>query len=237
MGITVTNDVQVRPGKVRTGGGPGPNDGGGPPGPGPEDDGQEWPPGFSPEDAIEPHKYRIGMWVGLVGIAMLFVALTSAYIVRQMPPESADQAYTWEWITMPSVLWLTTAVILLSSLSVELARRALKKGEHAKFRDWIMVTTVLGALFLIGQLIAWRQLAAQGTYINTNPHSSFFYLLTSLHGVHLLGGLIGLAYVTVGALRFRIGVMKQTLVDVTALYWHFMDGLWVYLFLLLFFWR
>ncbi|HXG63984.1 MAG TPA: cytochrome c oxidase subunit 3 [Blastocatellia bacterium] len=238
MGVTVSDDMQVRPGKVGAGGGPGPGDnGGGPPGPGPEDDRPDWPPGFSREDAIQPQKYRVGMWIGLVSIAMLFIALTSAYIVRQMPPESADRLNDWVWIDMPPVLWLTTAVILLSSVSVEFARRALRRSAYTRFRDWVMLTAVLGTLFLIGQLIAWRQLAAQGVYISTNPHSSFFYLLTSLHGVHLLGGLIGMSYIAAGALRYRIGVMRQTLVDVTALYWHFMDGLWVYLFLLLFFWR
>ena len=99
------------------------------------------------------------------------------------------------------------------------------------------MTTLLGVAFLAGQLIAWRQLAGQGIYVDSHPHSSFFYLLTSLHALHLLGGIIALAYITIAGLRLRISLRRRTVVNVTAIYWHFMDGLWVYLFLLLFFWR
>ena len=99
------------------------------------------------------------------------------------------------------------------------------------------MTTLLGVVFLAGQLIAWRQLAAQGVFINSHPHSSFFYVLTSLHGLHLLGGVIALSYVTVAAFRMRIGLKRRAAVDVTAIYWHFMDGLWIYVFVLLFFFR
>ena len=82
---------------------------------------------------------------------------------------------------------------------------------------------------------AWRNLRAQGVYVNTNPHSSFLYLLTSLHAVHLVGGLIALVAVTVAALRLRVGFRKRNVAEVTAIYWHFMDVLWIYLFVLLFF--
>jgi len=143
----------------------------------------------------------------------------------------------WLPIEMPLVLWLNTGVLLLSSVSIEMARIALKRNEYGRFKSWIALTTIFGIAFLAGQLIAWRQLAAQGVFINSHPHSSFFYLLTSLHGLHLLGGVIALAYVTVAAFRMRIGFKRRTAVDVTAIYWHFMDGLWVYLFGLLFFFR
>jgi cytochrome c oxidase subunit 3 len=176
------------------------------------------------------------MWVGLASILMLFIALTSAYIVRGVPALNGGQD-DWIPIQMPPVLWLNTVVLVLSSVSIELSRRALKGDQYGRFKTWIGLTTVLGAAFLAGQLIAWRQLAAQGVYINSHPHSSFFYLLTSLHGVHLLGGVIALSYVTVAALRMRIGFRRRAAVNVTAIYWHFMDGLWIYLFVLLFFFR
>ena len=176
------------------------------------------------------------MWVGLASILMLFIALTSAYIVRGVPALSGGDS-DWLPLAMPRILWVNTAVLLMSSVSIELARRALKKNEYDRFKAWISLTTLFGASFLVGQLIAWRQLAAQGVFINSHPHSSFFYLLTSLHGVHLLGGVIALAYVTVAALRMRIGFKRRTAVDVTSIYWHFMDGLWIYLFGLLFFFR
>jgi cytochrome c oxidase subunit 3 len=176
------------------------------------------------------------MWVALASILMLFIALTSAYIVRGVPALGGGEN-DWLPLDMPPVLWLNTGVLLLSSFSIELARRALKRNEYGRFRGWISLTTLLGVAFLAGQLIAWRQLAGQGVFINSHPHSSFFYLLTSLHGLHLLGGVIALSYVTVAALRMRIGFKRRTAVDVTALYWHFMDGLWIYLFGLLFFFR
>jgi cytochrome c oxidase subunit 3 len=120
---------------------------------------------------------------------------------------------------------------------MELARRALGRNDYGSLKRWIVATTLLGVFFLVGQVIAWQQLATQGIYVNSHPHSSFFYLLTSLHALHLLGGVIALCYVTVNALRMRIGIKQRTAVGVTATYWHFMDGLWVYLFALLFFWK
>jgi cytochrome c oxidase subunit 3 len=234
MPTTLTADVNVKPGRGAGGGNLGPG-GGDSFGPGPSSS-KDWPPGWSREDAIEPEKYRIGMWVGLASILMLFIALTSAYIVRGVPALSGGDS-DWLPIDMPPVLWLNTGILLVSSVSIELARRALKRNEYSGFRRWISVTTLCGVAFLAGQLIAWRQLAAQGVFINSHPHSSFFYLLTSLHGVHLLGGVIALGYVTVAALRMRIGFKRRTAVDVTTIYWHFMDGLWIYLFGLLFFFR
>jgi len=229
MSSGLTTDVKIKPG---SGLGPG---GGDPFGSRPGG-GKDWPPGFTQEDAAEPEKYRIGMWVGLASILMLFVALTSAYIVRSVPALGGGDN-GWLPIEMPLVLWLNTGVLLLSSVSIEMARIALKRNEYGRFKSWITLTTIFGVAFLAGQLIAWRQLAAQGVFINSHPHSSFFYLLTSLHGLHLLGGVIALAYVTVAAFRMRIGFKRRTAVDVTAIYWHFMDGLWVYLFGLLFFFR
>jgi len=232
MPSTLTTDIGIKPG---VGGGEFGSGDGGKFGSGPSDS-KDWPPGWSSEDAAEPEKYRIGMWVALASILMLFVALTSAYIVRGVPALGGGPD-DWLPIDMPSVLWLNTAVLLASSVTIELARRALKKNEYERFKSWISLTTLLGLAFLGGQLMAWRQLAAQGVFINSHPHSSFFYLLTSLHGLHLLGGVIALGFVTVAAFRMRIGFKRRAAVQVTAIYWHFMDGLWIYLFGLLFFFR
>lgn len=168
------------------------------------------------------------MWVALGSISMLFAALTSAYIFRE---SSAD----WIAIRLPAALWVSTAAIAASSLTFEFARRALRRGYHALFSRWITLTAGLGLSFLIFQIAAWRDLRAQGVYVNTNPHSSFFYLLTSLHAIHLAGGLIALLVVTAAALRRRIGFRKRNVTEVTAIYWHFMDALWIYIFVLLFF--
>jgi len=176
------------------------------------------------------------MWVGLASVLMLFIALTSAYIVRGVPALNGGQD-DWIPIDMPPVLWADTVILLLSSVSIELARRALGRNDYGGFKTWISLTTLFGVMFLAGQLLAWRQLSGQGIYINTHPHSSFFYLLTSLHGVHLLGGVIALVFVTVAAYRMRISFRRRAVVSATAIYWHFMDGLWIYLFGLLFFFR
>jgi len=186
--------------------------------------------GKSPAD-----RYRIGMWVALAAILMMFTALSSAYIVR------AASANDWVPLQMPRLLWLSTGLIIVSSMTLEFARRRLKSGQQNVHKQLLALTVLLGFGFLVSQLFAWRQLARQGIYIATNPHSSFFYLLTATHGLHLLGGLAGLLYLTLRS-RLRtdadLAVAKaQAQTDAVTLYWHFMDGLWIYLFFLLFVWR
>ena len=175
--------------------------------------------------------YRTGMWLALVAVTMLFVAFTSAYIVRSGISDD------WQPTAIPPVLWANTVLLVLSSLTLERARRALKRGLREAFNRWLLITTVLGVAFLAGQLLAWNQLSSLGIYLTTNPSSSFFYLLTGAHGLHLLVGVLALLYVTVEAWRYRLGPAKRTVVEVTAIYWHFMDGLWIYILCLLSFWR
>jgi cytochrome c oxidase subunit 3 len=142
---------------------------------------------------------------------------------------------------MPKILLLSTALIIASSGTLELARRKLKEAFEDKYKVWLLLTTALGAAFVVSQLLAWRQLVRQGVYVATNPHSSFFYLLTATHGIHLMGGLIALVYLLLRTRRLDTGeralANRSAVADAVSLYWHFMDGLWIYLFLLLFFWR
>jgi cytochrome c oxidase subunit 3 len=184
---------------------------------------------------FSPSRYRIGAWVAIASILMLFTALVSSYIVR------SASGNDWVPITMPKVLWLSTSLILISSVTMELSRRSLKSLNDAGYGRWLIVTTVLGLGFLGSQLMAWRQLARQGVYIATNPHSSFFYLFTAAHGVHLLGGLVALTFLVLRTTRKRDtaeGELRRVgAADAATIYWHFMDGLWIALFLLLFFWR
>lgn len=181
----------------------------------------------------EPRHYRIGMWMALAAIMMMFAALTSAYVMR-------SGTRGWQDIALPRMLWLSTALIFASSVTFELARRALRRSAERLYRIWLAVSLLLGFGFLASQLLAWRELVAQGVYLVSNPHSSFFYLLTGLHALHLLGGILGLSYLLWRAVR---GGNKQPLAQRRAVteavgtYWHFMDGLWVYLFALLFLWR
>lgn len=174
---------------------------------------------------------RLGIWIALAPIVMTFASLSSAYIFRQ------GFASDWRTIQMPRLVWLNTAILLLSSIALEIGKSALKRDRLASFKGWAIATTILGAAFLAGQLVVWRDLVHAGVYISTSPNSSFFYLMTGAHGLHLFGGVIALFYVVSGALRSRYSSERRTAVDVTAIYWHFMDGLWVYVLLLLTLWR
>jgi cytochrome c oxidase subunit 3 len=182
-----------------------------------------------------PDKYRTGMLVALAGVLMFFTGLTSAYVVR------AGTWNDWRPVAMPRLLWVSTGIILLSSLSFEVARRALKAGQNVAFKRWLLVTVVLGLGFLASQLTAWRELTAAGIYLASNPHGTFFYVLTGAHGLHLLGGILALDYLLLRSWRSRReengARQRMAVVNAAALYWHFMFGVWVYLFLLLFLWR
>lgn len=126
-----------------------------------------------------------------------------------------------------------TVALALSSGTLELARFALSADRARAFRAWLYVTFGLGLAFIGGQWMAWRQLASEGVYLTGNPSSAFFYLVTAAHAVHLTGGLAALLYLVVKARQIRWGLKRRSIVDVTSLYWHFMDGLWIYLFVLL----
>jgi cytochrome c oxidase subunit III len=208
--------------------------GGGPKVPGPNGNGSKRHDEFR-DPELKGNSYRIGMWVGLASVAMLFTSLSSAYIVR------AASSNDWTPLPMPRMLLVSTALILASSFTLEAARRKIKAGLSDLYKRWLFITVILGLGFLAAQLVAWRQLAHRGIYLASNPHSSFFYLMTGAHGVHLLGGLLGLSFLW---LRWRRDVTGQTVVakrkaatDAVTIYWHFMDALWIYLFLLLFLWR
>lgn len=180
-------------------------------------------------------RYRLGAWFAIGGILMLFVALISAYIVR------SASANDWQPMAIPKVLWLSTALILISSLTIEISRRSLKRKSDSGYGLWLGVTTILGLGFLGSQVVAWRQLARQGFYLASNPYSSFFYLFTAAHGLHLLGGLCALGYLLAQRNKFR-GTLNGEFrrigaADAVSIYWHFMDVLWVGLFALLMFWR
>jgi cytochrome c oxidase subunit 3 len=175
------------------------------------------------------------MWVALASILMMFTALSSAYIVR------AASAPDWVTLQIPRVLWLSTALIVLSSVTIEYSKRSLKQSLNASYLRWLAATSLLGAAFLAAQLMAWRQFVRQGLYVASNPHSSFFYLLTATHGLHLIGGLLALIYLLVRSRRPRTDELAEArrvaAVDAVTVYWHFLDVLWLYLFGLLFFWR
>ena len=176
-----------------------------------------------PQAAVEavkpwPHEsaLRVGMWLAIAAITMLFLAFTSAYIVRHgLDPE-------WQSIRMPRLLPANTVLLLLSSVILEVARAA------GKPRGWLVATFGGGLLFVVGQLVIWRQLAAAGTSFAATAHGSFFYTLTAVHGLHLAGGLVALGWAA------SVRSLRRHWLDAVALYWHFMAALWLYLVFLLF---
>jgi cytochrome c oxidase subunit 3 len=175
---------------------------------------------------------RTGIWVGIAGISMTFAALTSALVVRQ------GAAMDWRHFSLPSALYFNTVVLFGSSFALEVARRrvaAFARGLHSRRSvplAWLYVTLALGLVFVAGQYAAWMQLKGQGLYLSTNPSSAFFYVLTFMHALHVLGGLGGLTLV-ISRLSRRAPTLRRSTLDTASYYWHFMDVLWLYLLLLL----
>ncbi len=194
-------------------------------------------------------RYRLAVFFALAGDLMFFVALVSAFFVRQTSGHfDARNNYIIDWhpLSIPPILYINTAIILLSSLTIEIARRQLFRevdvmeewlglGRPMVKRafPWLAATGVLGVLFLVGQWIAWQQLAAQGIFFVSNPSSHFFYLITGTHGVHLVLGLLGLIAAAAGLFLLRRVELRQIIVDCTAWYWHSMGVFWIFLFALL----
>lgn len=172
-----------------------------------------------------------GIWVGIFAITMSFVAFTSALFVREGTTD-------WSHLTLPNILYWNTLVLMVSSATLEMARRSIfvgkefQSGVERTGSGWLLTTLILGLIFVAGQYAAWTQLSAQGLYLSTNPNSSFFYVLTAVHAFHLLCGVLALAWLA--ALRVgKHSTMRRRSFESTAIYWHFMTALWVYLLIIL----
>jgi cytochrome c oxidase subunit III len=185
-------------------------------------------------DDFSPEPSRTGIWVGLAAISMSFAAFTSALVVRQ------STANDWHPLTLPSIVFVNTAILLASSVTLEVARHRVAEYARNKTSDrgaslfWLSGTLALGLLFVGGQYIAWRQLRAEGLYLASNPNSSFFYVLTAMHALHVLGGLVGLGRVTY-LVRQPLFSMRRSTMDATSYYWHFMGVLWLYVLIVMWF--
>jgi cytochrome c oxidase subunit III len=167
-----------------------------------------------------------GIWIALFAITMSFAAFTSALFIREA---STD----WTHLATPPILFFSTALLLVSSCLMEMSRRGFEGESDSQIKErgkgllLLAATLLFGLAFVGGQYLAWRQLAAQGLYLATNPNSSFFYLLTGIHALHVLGGIGALAYL-LAKLAAR-GHVRRNLVNGVVVYWHFMAALWVYL--------
>ena len=173
---------------------------------------------------MNPRKFIV--WLFIVTIVMLFAALTSAYIVKQSEGN-------WFYFDLPGIFWITTAIIVLSSVTMQLAYRAAGSDEIGKLKSFLIITVLLGAGFLVGQYHSWKQLVDKDVYFVGNPSGSFLYVLTGLHAIHIISGLVFLLIVIVSAFRFKIHSKNKISIEMCTTYWHFLGGLWLYLFLFL----
>jgi cytochrome c oxidase subunit 3 len=211
-------------GKNRGGGGSGGNDN--------SDNGKK----FEGIEHFEPNKSKILTWFLLLVVLMTFAVLIGAYIVI-----STNNVLEWRPFALPVQVWISTILILSSSLTFYIAQKAIFADDQPKAKKWLLATTVLGAAFISSQLLAWLELARRGVYVQSNPYAGFFYILTALHALHVIGGITAL-----GAIVLRIWYpdisdegfeRRKTLAQVVGWYWHFMGGLWLILLSLLGFWK
>jgi len=223
-----------------------------PPAPPESGGGDEGRSGDQPNYGARLRRARLGLICGIATVCMVFISLTSAYIVRQGLPtfEGTSNTYVRDWgsVELPWLLLaINTIILLASSVTMELARRAAARqaalapmqsipgislGDE-KHYPWLGMTVILGFAFLVGQWMAWTELHARGFYVNTNPSSSFAFLLTIAHAVHLMGGILALLWAASASLLRKPVEAKRIAVDITAWYWHFMGVLWLYVFALL----
>lgn len=173
------------------------------------------------------------LWIGIVSIIMLFSGLTSAYVVR------ADNG-NWLVFQLPSIAIVSTAVIIASSLTMLLAQMAIKKNNVKGTTLFLFITFVLGLVFTYTQYLGWKELTIQGIYFlgkYSNASGSFLYLIAVVHLLHLFGGLIALLITLVKSIKNRYSAQDYLGIELSAIYWHFLDLLWIYLFLFLYFFR
>jgi cytochrome c oxidase subunit III len=200
---------------------------------------------------VRLRRARLGMVVAMMAIVMVFVSFSSAYVVRQglptLDPRTNTLVRDWFAVPLPRLLLINTMVLLLSTITMELARRQVAREaaltqiaavpEIALKQEtgiqWLGLTVLLGFTFLTGQWMVWRELAARGFYLDTSPSSSFVYLLTGTHGVHLLGGVLALVAAGGASLLHKPVASRRIVLDVTGWYWHFMAFLWIYVLCLL----
>jgi cytochrome c oxidase subunit 3 len=166
------------------------------------------------------------MWLFIVSIVMLFAAFTSAYLVRKAEGN-------WVEFKLPDLFYYSTGVLMASSISMHAALIAAKKDQFNALRLSISITFVLGMVFLAMQYYGWAQLTEMNVYFVGNPSGSFVYVFSGLHGLHLISGLVVLLVALVAAFRLRINAKALTQIKICSTYWHFLDALWVYLFIFL----
>ncbi|CAN5388689.1 hypothetical protein BH23BAC1_BH23BAC1_05920 [soil metagenome] len=173
---------------------------------------------------LSMHPKKFALWLFIVSIVMIFAALTSAYIVRQGQGN-------WFEFDLPSIFWINSGIIILSSVTMHIAYLSAKRNNLEWVKIFMAITTLLGVLFLIMQFYAWDELKKMEIYFVGNPSGSFLYVFTGVHGFHLVTGLIFLIVVLVATFRYKVHSKNMIQMEMCSTYWHFLDGLWLYLFM------
>jgi cytochrome c oxidase subunit 3 len=183
-----------------------------------------------------PDKARVVTWFLLLVVLMTFGGLIGAYVVI-----ATNRVAEWRPFDLPIPVWISTALIIISSFVYHAGKKAIDRDEHEKARNYLVGTTVLGAAFIASQILAWMALVRAGLYMQGDPYAGFFYILTGIHAIHVLGGIVAL-----GAILLRVWTptaygpeleYRRNLARSVGWYWHFMGALWLVLFALLGFWK
>ena len=179
-----------------------------------------------PRKPISMHPKKFAMWLFIASVVMVFASLTSAYIVRQAEGN-------WLYFDLPDLLYATSLVIILSSVSMQLAYWAAKKDKLERVKLYMAITSMLGVIFCIGQVLAWGDLVKNSVYLVGNPSGSFLYVLTGLHAAHLISAIVFVLIVLVAAFQKKVHSSNLAQIEMCTTYWHFLGGLWLYLFVFL----
>ncbi|SEJ17834.1 cytochrome c oxidase subunit 3 [Cyclobacterium xiamenense] len=178
------------------------------------------------EQPLSMHPKKFALWLFIVSVVMVFAGMTSAYIVRQSEGN-------WLEFDLPDVFWYNSGIIVLSSLSIHWSYLSAKKDDFNSLKLGLIATTFLGLAFLVGQWYSWIALVEQDVYFVGNPAGSFMYVFTGLHGLHLVSGVIFLIIVLISSLGNKIHSQNMPQLEMCVTYWHFLGGLWLYLFMFL----
>jgi len=231
----IINNIE-EPKKRRSGrsGGSGSNSGGGNDG----GDGGDNSNDNAPNNAIpfNTEKPRILTFFLLLAILMTFAGLIAAYVVI-----ATNDVAEWRPFDLPIQVWISTVIILLSSATYHFGKLSIDRNDQPTAKKWLIVTTALGATFISSQILAWLVLSNRGLYMSGNPYAGFFYILTAVHVVHVIGGIIALGSILLSSwlptANEQASIRNKALAQVVGWYWHFMGALWLILFVLLGFWK
>lgn len=179
-----------------------------------------------PKKPLSMHPKKFALWLFMITVVMVFAALTSGYIVRQAEGN-------WVAFNLPFEMWVTTGIILLSSVTMQWAYLEAKHDNISKVKIALTITSILGVLFLIGQVYVWGILVDNNVFFVGNPSGSFLYVLSGLHGLHLVSGVIFLIIVLISTFKYKVHSKRLNQIQMCSTYWHFLDALWIYLFVFL----